>query len=68
MRGKQVRRLIKVEAILMSIVATIIGIFGGVLVARLLLAFFNSAGAGFPRCRWCCAPAASSWRSPSASA
>lgn len=46
--GAQVRRLIKVEAFLMSLIATIAGIGGGLLVARLLLAIFNSAGAGFP--------------------
>lgn len=46
--GSQVRRLIVSEAVIMSIVATIVGIGGGVLVARGLLAVFNAAGAGFP--------------------
>ena len=47
-RGRQVRRLIVSEALLMSIVATVIGIGGGLGVARLLLAIFDAAGAGFP--------------------
>jgi putative ABC transport system permease protein len=47
-RGGQVRRLIYVEAAIMSFVATVLGIGGGVLVARGLVAVFNSAGAGFP--------------------
>lgn len=47
-RGTQVRRLIYLEALIMSLVATVLGIGGGVLVARGLLAIFNSAGAGFP--------------------
>jgi putative ABC transport system permease protein len=46
--GKQVRRLILTEALVMSIIATVLGIGGGVLVARGLLSVFNSAGAGFP--------------------
>ena len=32
----------------MAIVATILGIAGGVVVAKLLIQVFNSAGAGFP--------------------
>jgi len=47
-RGGQVRRMIYLEAVIMSFVATVLGIVGGVLVARGLLAVFNSAGAGFP--------------------
>jgi putative ABC transport system permease protein len=47
-RGGQVRRLIYLEALVMSVVATVLGIGGGVLVARGLIAIFNSAGAGFP--------------------
>jgi putative ABC transport system permease protein len=46
--GGQVRRLIYFEALVMAVVATIIGIAGGVGVARLLISVFNSAGAGFP--------------------
>lgn len=46
--GKQVRRLIVVEAFVMSVIATVIGIFAGVGVARLILGIFNAAGAGFP--------------------
>ena len=47
-RGGQVRRLIYLEALVMSVVATVLGIGGGVLVARGLISVFNSAGAGFP--------------------
>ena len=46
--GRQVRRLIVVEAFVMSVVATIVGIFAGIGVAKLILAIFNAAGAGFP--------------------
>ena len=46
--GRQVRRLIIVEALIMSVVATIIGIGGGMLVAKLIIGIFNAAGAGFP--------------------
>ena len=46
--GRQVRRLIVVEALVMSIIATVIGIFAGIGVAKLILAIFNAAGAGFP--------------------
>ena len=46
--GRQVRRLIVVEALVMSVIATIIGIFAGIGVAKLILAIFNAAGAGFP--------------------
>ena len=46
--GRQVRRLIIVEALIMSTIATIIGIAGGMGVAKLILALFNAAGAGFP--------------------
>jgi len=46
--GRQVRRLIVVEALLMSIAATIVGIGGGVLVAKGMLSVFNAAGVGFP--------------------
>jgi putative ABC transport system permease protein len=46
--GRQVRRLIVMEALLMSVIATVIGIFAGIGVAKLILAIFNAAGAGFP--------------------
>ena len=46
--GRQVRRLIVMEALVMSVIATIIGIFAGIGVAKLILAIFNAAGAGFP--------------------
>jgi putative ABC transport system permease protein len=46
--GRQVRRLIVVEAFVMSVIATVIGILAGVGVARLILGIFNAAGAGFP--------------------
>ena len=46
--GTQVRRMIYVEALVMSVIATAIGIVGGVLVAKLMLSLFNSAGLGFP--------------------
>jgi len=47
-KGGQVRRLIYTEALVMSIIATIVGIAAGVGVAKLLIQIFNSAGAGFP--------------------
>ena len=46
--GTQVRRMIYLEALVMSVVATAIGILGGVGVAKLMLSLFNSAGLGFP--------------------
>jgi putative ABC transport system permease protein len=46
--GRQVRRMITVEAFALGLVSTVLGIGGGILVARLLIAGFNAAGAGFP--------------------
>lgn len=46
--GGQVRRMIYTEALVMALIATALGIGGGILVAKGLLAVFNSAGAGFP--------------------
>ena len=46
--GRQVRRMIYVEALVTSIVATIAGIVAGVFVARGIVSIFNAAGAGFP--------------------
>jgi putative ABC transport system permease protein len=46
--GRQVRRMIYLEALMMSVVATIVGIGGGLLVAKGIISVFNAAGAGFP--------------------
>jgi len=46
--GRQVRRMIVAEALVMSIIATSLGIGGGILVARLIVTLFNAAGLGFP--------------------
>jgi len=46
--GRQVRRMITVESFILGLTATILGLAGGVLVAKLLVAGFNAAGAGFP--------------------
>ena len=46
--GRQVRRMITLEALGLGILSTILGVFGGLLVARGLIAAFDAAGAGFP--------------------
>ena len=46
--GKQVRRMITLEALALGVISTLLGIGGGVLVARLLIFAFDAAGAGFP--------------------
>lgn len=46
--GRQVRRMIVSEALVMSVIATAVGIGGGIAVAQLLVQFFNAAGLGFP--------------------
>ncbi len=46
--GRQVRWMITIEAFVLGVLATIIGVFGGLLVARGLIAAFDAAGAGFP--------------------
>jgi putative ABC transport system permease protein len=46
--AKQVRRLIVIEAMIVAVVATVAGVFGGLLVAQLIIWLFNQAGAGFP--------------------
>ncbi|MFP5486840.1 MAG: ABC transporter permease [Acidimicrobiia bacterium] len=47
--GGQIRRLVLMEALIVSIVATILGMFGGLLVAQGLIGAFNAAGGGgFP--------------------
>ncbi len=45
---RQVGSMIVAEALILSVIATALGILGGVVVARLLVAGFNAAGAGFP--------------------
>jgi putative ABC transport system permease protein len=46
--AKQVRRLIVIEAMIVAVIATIAGVFGGLIVAQLIIWLFNQAGAGFP--------------------
>jgi putative ABC transport system permease protein len=46
--AKQVRRMIVTEALIISVTGTVIGILGGLAVARGLIALFDAAGAGFP--------------------
>lgn len=46
--GRQVRRMITIEAFGLGVIATLLGIGGGVLVALGLVAAFDAAGAGFP--------------------
>lgn len=46
--GGQVRRLVLVEALLVSAIATVLGMFGGLAVAKGLIQAFNAAGGGFP--------------------
>ncbi len=46
--GQQVRKLISIEALVIGIVGTVIGTLAGILVARLITAVFDAAGAGFP--------------------
>jgi putative ABC transport system permease protein len=46
--GRQVRRLITLEALALGIVGTVAGLIGGLLVARGLIFLFDAAGAGFP--------------------
>jgi putative ABC transport system permease protein len=46
--GRQVRRMITLEALVLGVLATVLGVIGGLLVARLLIALFDAAGAGFP--------------------
>lgn len=46
--GKQVRRMIVWESLLLGVIATGLGIFGGIGVSRLIVWAFNQAGAGFP--------------------
>ena len=46
--GRQVRWMITIEAFVLGVLATVVGVFGGLLVARGLIAAFDAAGAGFP--------------------
>ncbi|MEO6651520.1 MAG: FtsX-like permease family protein [Ilumatobacteraceae bacterium] len=46
--ASQVSTMIVVEALVVSVVATIVGVFGGFVVAQGIIAIFNAAGAGFP--------------------
>jgi putative ABC transport system permease protein len=46
--GHQVRRMIYVEALVTSVLATILGIVAGIFVAKAIVGIFNAAGAGFP--------------------
>jgi putative ABC transport system permease protein len=46
--GRQVRRMIALEALGLGVVATVAGVFGGIAVANLLIFLFDAAGAGFP--------------------
>ena len=54
----QVKRLIKLEALIISVTATILGILAGFGVAKLIITLFNSAGAGFPSSTLILRPAA----------
>jgi putative ABC transport system permease protein len=44
----QVRRLVLLEALIVSVVATVLGILAGFGVAQALIAVFNASGGGFP--------------------
>ena len=46
--AKQVRRLVVVEALLVGVLASLLGLLAGVGVAKGLVALFNAGGAGFP--------------------
>jgi putative ABC transport system permease protein len=46
--AKQVRRMIVSEAFVLGLIATVLGIVGGIGVSRLIVWAFNQAGAGFP--------------------
>ena len=46
--AKQVRRMIVSEAFVLGLIATLLGIVGGIGVSRLIVWLFNQAGAGFP--------------------
>jgi putative ABC transport system permease protein len=46
--GRQVRRMIVLESLIIAAVATTVGFLGGIGVSKLLTVVFNSAGGGFP--------------------
>ncbi len=46
--GGQVRKLVLVESLVVSAIATSLGMLGGLAVAKGLIAAFNAAGGGFP--------------------
>ena len=46
--GSQVRRLVLMESFVVSVIATLLGMVGGLGVAKGLIAAFNAAGGGFP--------------------
>ena len=46
--GGQVRKLVLVESLVVSTVATLLGMLGGLAVAQGLITAFNAAGGGFP--------------------
>lgn len=46
--GGQVRKLVLVESLVVSVIATLFGMLGGLAVAKGLIAAFNAAGGGFP--------------------
>lgn len=46
--GRQVRWMITLEALALGVLSTVLGIAGGVGVAKLLIFLFDAAGAGFP--------------------
>jgi putative ABC transport system permease protein len=55
---KQVRRLIVLEALIISLTATVLGIVAGFGVAKMIIAIFNASGAGFPSSSLVLRPAA----------
>jgi putative ABC transport system permease protein len=46
--GGQVQRLVLFESLIVSVIATMLGMFGGLGVAKLLIYAFDAAGGGFP--------------------
>jgi putative ABC transport system permease protein len=46
--GKQVRKMISVEALGIGVLGTVLGTIAGIGVAQLIVAAFNAIGAGFP--------------------
>ncbi len=46
--GRQIRRLVLTESLVVSVISTLIGMVGGLAVAKGLIAAFNASGGGFP--------------------